>query len=147
MCIRPFLYLSLHQTEYLLLRRALLVLECAWWQRHTGQQLKRSHEIANSRVVSRTSPSVSLSACSLVRPSLLFLSSPYLYLSLLSFLALSFFLSLSHFRCHNILYLLTDSFYRSQSFISFLTTDDVCTAVLLFTCRSFLLFRFNENKT
>ena len=31
MCIRPFLYLSLHQIEYLLLRRALLMLECAWW--------------------------------------------------------------------------------------------------------------------
>ena len=110
-------------------------------QRHTGQQLKRSHEIASNRVVSRTSPSGSLSACSLVRPSLLFLSSPYLYLSLLSFLALSlvfsFFLSLSHFRCHNILYLLTDSSYRSQFSISFFTTDDVCIVILLFTYRSY----------
>ena len=116
----------------------------------SGTQDSSWNAATRSRVVVSSDKSV----CQSVRLfSRSFLSSfpiltlPVSFSSFLSFLALSFFLFLSHFRYHNILYLLTDSFYRSQSFISFLTTDDVCTVVLLFTCRSFLLFRLNENKT
>lgn len=98
-------------------------------QRHTGQQLKRSHEIA-----SRESDK---SVCQSVRL--------FFRLSLSSF-PIHPFLSLSLSRSHDILCLFTYSFYRSQSFISFLTTD-VYTTVFLFTYRSFLLFQLNENKT
>lgn len=114
----------------LLLRRALLV---------PGEQRQRIVSSWNAdtrtQVVNRTSPSASLSACSRsFRPSLLFLFSPFLYLSLLFFI----FLSLLDILC-----LLTKSFYRFQSFIFFLHRY---IHLSFFTYRSFLLFQFNENK-
>lgn len=83
-------------------------------QRHTEQQLKRSHEIA-----SRESDK---SVCQSVR---LFFRLSFSSFPILPFL----YLSLS--RSHDILCHFTYSFYRSQSFISFLTTD-VYTTVFLY---------------